>query len=233
MLATPVAAPASEAAKPQASAEARGSMVQKPAAKTEGFFARLWHRVTRTMAGWYHSAVRWLGSWFESAPVAGRSAAASPPVQCPSWTPNWLYQWLCGTSPKPGRLDGGGKIVIAIDPGHGGSDPGAIAPDGWQEKQLTLAVAQRLKSLLEARGLYRVILTRVDDSRIELSERVNLAVVDGAVLFVSLHANTVDGKHRDTVRGAMVFTLTPEATDAVAAKIAASENSTDAIAGGA
>ena len=240
----PIVAEATESPKAKAAAPApapaptdsKALAAAHPATKTEGFLARIWHSVTRTVAGWYHGGVRWIGSWFAAAPApaAGRAGGASAPLEgfrFPSWTPNWLLNFL-GVPPKPkGRLDGTGKIVIAVDPGHGGSDPGAIAPDGWQEKHLTLAVAQRLKLLLESRGNYRVILTRVDDSRIDLEDRVNLAVVDGAVVFVSLHANYLDGKHSQTVRGAMVLTLTPEATDAVAAKIAANENNA-AIDGG-
>ncbi|MEZ5936670.1 MAG: N-acetylmuramoyl-L-alanine amidase [Hyphomonadaceae bacterium] len=100
------------------------------------------------------------------------------------------------------------KPLIVIDPGHGGKDPGTISPSsGRQEKDLTLKVSQELKSALEATGRYEVALTRSADVFIELEDRVTKARDLGADLFISLHA---DAGGRPTVRGASVYTLSPE-----------------------
>ena len=97
------------------------------------------------------------------------------------------------------RTTGGinGKIIV-LDPGHGGSDPGAIGPTGLQEKQVTLPIAEYLKSILEAKGA-KVILTRTTDVDVygphasgvdELQARVNVANGNQADAFISIHINS-------------------------------------------
>jgi N-acetylmuramoyl-L-alanine amidase len=83
--------------------------------------------------------------------------------------------------------------TIAIDPGHGGSDPGAIGVGGLQEKELNLSVALKVENLLRQRGI-NVYLTRRDDTFIELNDRVTRAVNSGADTFVSIHANSFSGE---------------------------------------
>ncbi len=83
------------------------------------------------------------------------------------------------------------KIVVAIDPGHGGYDPGASA-NGLKESDLTWAIAQACKTQLESYGRYTVFLTRAEDENPKQSERVNRAVQAGAALFVSIHINSAD-----------------------------------------
>ncbi len=105
--------------------------------------------------------------------------------------------------PKPQvvnyRTTGGikGKVIV-LDPGHGGSDPGAIGPTGLQEKQVTLPIAEYLKSILEAKGA-KVILTRTTDVDVygphasgvdELQARVNVANSNQADAFISIHINS-------------------------------------------
>lgn len=98
--------------------------------------------------------------------------------------------------------------VIAIDPGHGGSDPGKInAQLRVNEKTFTLDTARRLKKLLEADG-YRVVLTRDDDRFVELAERSAIANRAGADLFISIHFNALAGNTRTT--GVEVFTFAPQ-----------------------
>ncbi|MBI1361651.1 MAG: AMIN domain-containing protein [Alphaproteobacteria bacterium] len=99
------------------------------------------------------------------------------------------------------------KPLVVIDPGHGGKDPGASAPDGTQEKDITLAIALALRDELVATGRYDVALTRSTDTFIELEDRVTKARDLGADLFIALHADA--GKDRDT-RGASIYTLSPE-----------------------
>lgn len=120
------------------------------------------------------------------------------------------------------------KPVIVIDPGHGGADPGAITEDGRYEKDLTLAMARALKGKLEARGRYRVILTRDDDVSVRLRDRVETARAAGAALFISLHADSMERPH---IRGLSVYTLSERASDAEAEALARRENKADLIAG--
>jgi N-acetylmuramoyl-L-alanine amidase len=121
-----------------------------------------------------------------------------------------------------------GKRVIVVDAGHGGIDPGTHGVGGLQEKDVVLAVARRLRDTLEATGRYKVHLTRDRDIFIPLRQRVNIARAAGGDLFVSLHADSND--HRD-VRGASVYTLSEDASDREAAKLAEKENMSDVIAG--
>lgn len=81
--------------------------------------------------------------------------------------------------------------TIVIDPGHGGYDPGAIAANGVEEKDVTLDVARRLQALLEANGELRVLLTRETDRALSLKARVAFANEQEADLFISLHVNSL------------------------------------------
>jgi N-acetylmuramoyl-L-alanine amidase len=120
------------------------------------------------------------------------------------------------------------KQIVAVDAGHGGKDPGTIGVNGTYEKEITIAVARDLARRLEASGRYQVVLTRADDSFIALPDRVRLARVGGAGLFLSLHADSVPNPHQ---RGFSVYTLADEASDAMAAALAQRENDVDRLAG--
>ena len=122
----------------------------------------------------------------------------------------------------------GDRPVIVIDPGHGGIDAGAHGGGGVVEKDVTLAFGKVLGDLLTATGRYRVIYTRTDDSYISLGERVTIARNNAADLFVSVHANSFPG---GSVRGAIVYTVSDEASDKMAATLADTENQSDALAG--
>jgi N-acetylmuramoyl-L-alanine amidase len=93
---------------------------------------------------------------------------------------------------------------MVLDAGHGGEDVGARGPGGTEEKQITLDVARRLRSTLEARLGIRVILTRDDDRVMSLDDRAAVANNSKADLFLSLHANA---SPVSSVRGAEVFHL--------------------------
>lgn len=80
------------------------------------------------------------------------------------------------------------SMTVVIDPGHGGDDRGAVGPSGIEEKQVTLAVAQRVRALATDRGV-RVLLTREDDRQVPLMQRAAFANGAGAAVFISLHAN--------------------------------------------
>lgn len=115
--------------------------------------------------------------------------------------------------------------LIALDPGHGGQDPGALGVSGTQEKGVVIRVAQQLAAELRKGGRYRVMLTRGTDTFVPLRERVARAEEAKADLFLSIHADS----HSDPgVRGASVYTLSEEASDREAAALAARENHADA-----
>ena len=111
--------------------------------------------------------------------------------------------------------------LIALDPGHGGTDPGALGVNGVQEKNVVITVARELQVQLQAGGRYRVMLTRASDTFVALRERVARAEQVKADLFLSIHADS----HPDAdVRGASIYTLSEEASDREAAALAAREN---------
>jgi N-acetylmuramoyl-L-alanine amidase len=86
-----------------------------------------------------------------------------------------------------------GKILVMIDPGHGGKDSGAIGLGGLREVDVILPIAKRVASILESRG-YATKLTRDSDYFVGLDERVELANRYDATIFVSIHANSIDGR---------------------------------------
>ena len=120
-------------------------------------------------------------------------------------------------------------LTIAIDPGHGGEDPGAVGRRGTLEKDVTLAVARRLEKLIAAEPDMRVLLTRDGDYFVPLRARVEKARRVQADLFVSIHA---DAWIRPDVRGSSVFALSERgATSSAAAWMARRENDADLIGG--
>ncbi len=120
------------------------------------------------------------------------------------------------------------KVLVAIDAGHGGVDPGAIGVSGVYEKQIVLNAARVLKSELERTGRYKVLLTRDRDVFLRLRERIAVARGAGADLFVSLHADSIPNRK---LRGASVYTLSEKASDKEANLLAENENKSDIIAG--
>jgi len=121
-----------------------------------------------------------------------------------------------------------GRHVIVIDAGHGGIDPGATSYSGLYEKDIALTAARELRDRLTATGRYEVVLTRDRDMFVSLRERVRIGQERQADLFLSLHADSIAQKQ---LRGAHVYSLSEEASDAAAAAVAAKENKADVIAG--
>jgi N-acetylmuramoyl-L-alanine amidase len=128
----------------------------------------------------------------------------------------------------PATARASSRPVIMLDPGHGGHDPGAIAPDGTFEKTIVLATGLTLREHLEATGRYHVHMTRDTDSFVTLEGRVAMAQNARANLFVSLHCDHLPVAD---LRGASVFTLSPNASDRLSADLADSQNSADQPAG--
>lgn len=123
---------------------------------------------------------------------------------------------------------GPGKMVIVLDPGHGGIDDGAIGPGGAKEKDLVLQFALDVRDALNRNGGFDVLMTRDDDTFIALDERVEFARTNGAQLMVSIHADTVTQSY---VSGATVYTLDETASDELSKALADKENRSDTIAG--
>jgi N-acetylmuramoyl-L-alanine amidase len=120
-------------------------------------------------------------------------------------------------------------IIIVIDPGHGGEDPGAISQSGTQEKDITLAIAQKLKGKIDKEPNMRAALTRDGDYFISLPMRLTKARQLNADLFISVHADAFIKPH---ARGSSVFALSERgATSAAARWLAKKENDADLIGG--
>ncbi len=122
-----------------------------------------------------------------------------------------------------------GPLVIAIDAGHGGEDPGAVGGRRTLEKHVVLAVARRLKARLDAHPGLRGYLVREGDYYISLRERTALARRRGAELFVSIHA---DGFYDRNARGMSVYALSNQGATSEAARwLADKENASDLVGG--
>lgn len=120
-------------------------------------------------------------------------------------------------------------VTIALDPGHGGEDPGAVGRGGHFEKNVVLAIAQRLRAKLEQQPNTRVMLTRDGDYFVPLHVRVQKARKVQADLFVSIHA---DAFIEPTARGSSVFALSEKGASSTAARwLANKENAADLIGG--
>ena len=120
-------------------------------------------------------------------------------------------------------------ITIALDPGHGGEDPGAVGRGGSREKDVVLSIAKRLKAKIEDQPNMRVMLTRDADYFVPLHVRVQKARKVQADLFVSIHA---DAWVESTARGSSVFALSEKGASSTTARVLANkENAADLIGG--
>ncbi len=118
------------------------------------------------------------------------------------------------------------KKTIVIDAGHGGKDPGTIGAAGTYEKVIALAFAKQLRDILVKNPDYRVVLTREDDTFIQLQDRAKIAEKENASIFVSIHLNSSPNKQ---THGFSIYTLNEKATDDEARKIAEKENAADLL----
>lgn len=146
-----------------------------------------------------------------------QSAQAGPSEAKPSPAPG-------GKKPTVSRL-----VTIALDPGHGGEDPGAVGKGGTREKDVVLRIARLLKSELDSQPGVRTYLTRDGDYFVPLGRRVEKARRVGADLMVSIHA---DAWVSPKAKGSSVYVLSQRgATSAAARWMAQKENASDAIGG--
>lgn len=120
-------------------------------------------------------------------------------------------------------------VIVAIDAGHGGEDPGAVGPSGLYEKDVVLSIAHKLRARINAQPGMRAMLTRESDYFVPLQERVLKARRVQADLFVSVHA---DAFMNPEARGASIFALSENgATSAAARWMAKKENASDLVGG--
>lgn len=146
-------------------------------------------------------------------------AQTPPPLPTPSTEPPPLLE----------LPPAGGLRAIVIDPGHGGEDEGARGAKGTVEKNVTLSVARRLKSAIEARLGVRVLLTREGDQNVGPDQRAALANNNKADLFISLHANA---SFRPSAAGAEVLYLGLESYGAEGQQASAAASETLPVVGG-
>ena len=127
------------------------------------------------------------------------------------------------------QMNGQRKVVVAVDAGHGGQDPGAHGPHGALEKNITLAVAKRLATLIDAQPGMKAVLTRNGDYFIPLKRRYEIARDASADMFVSIHA---DAFKNGDAKGSSVWVLSPRGKTSEAARwLADRENRADLIGG--
>jgi N-acetylmuramoyl-L-alanine amidase len=164
----------------------------------------------------------------EPKPFVTKPAPTSDPIaaitRLPAQTmimPAKTLQDVIGTSQR--------KLVVAIDAGHGGKDPGALGPSGVREKAITLAVARELAKQINADPGMKAVLIRDSDSFVPLKQRYMKARAAQADLFISIHA---DASPNNTASGASVFVLSTRGASSQAARwLADQENAADLVGG--
>jgi N-acetylmuramoyl-L-alanine amidase len=136
--------------------------------------------------------------------ATGPGAAAAPPIE-----------------PAGPASAAAAPITIVVDPGHGGTETGAIGPGGLQEKDVTLEIAKRVAAALPRALACRTVLTRDTDLLISLDDRTSIANHEKADLFLSIHANS---SRAASAQGSETYYLSLEASDKIAQEVASREN---------
>jgi N-acetylmuramoyl-L-alanine amidase len=158
-------------------------------------------------------------------------SASPPPTTRPAGTPADAQRDPAAAAlpPQTAQAKIDRLVVVAVDPGHGGEDPGASGPTGLHEKDVVLAIAMLLRDRLNANPNMRAMLTRDADFFVPLHERVKKARRVQADLFVSIHA---DAFMNPEARGASVFALSQNGASSSAARwMANRENASDLVGG--
>jgi N-acetylmuramoyl-L-alanine amidase len=165
----------------------------------------------------------------ESQAAGANGAVSAPPVVTTQPLIHPTAPSRAPAAPAPGSSKVTRMVTIALDPGHGGEDPGASGATGVHEKDIVLEVARRLKRKLEALPNTRVMLTRDADYFVPLGTRVDKARKVQADLFVSIHA---DAFVERSARGSSVFVLSEKGASSSAARwLASDQNKADLIGG--
>ena len=156
----------------------------------------------------------------EMLPATTEAPSPAPPAAAPSPGED---------DPLPIPAPAAGLRTIVIDPGHGGDEHGARGPSGTLEKDVTLQVARRLRTMIESRLGLRVFLTRDDDRTLSLDDRAAYANSQKADVLISIHANAA---LRPAMKGAEVYYLSVDRAAAEAARMGASSEALPALGGG-
>ena len=166
-----------------------------------------------------------------SGAVAAAVAPAAPSADAMPGDPTPAAAPVAVRALQPAHSPGrdGRDIVVAVDAGHGGEDPGASGPAGTHEKDVTLAIARALAAKLNARPGIHAVLTRDSDRLIDLRERFERARNAHADLFVSVHADSV---RNHSITGASVYTLSYHGASSEAARRLADRENATVLKGG-
>ncbi|WP_395142018.1 N-acetylmuramoyl-L-alanine amidase [Schlegelella aquatica] len=166
-----------------------------------------------------------LGEFIDRMNRSPSVAAAPTPAPAPAPAPLTPREPLdAKTKSKIDRL-----VIVALDPGHGGEDPGAIGPSGLKEKDVVLQIARKLRDHINAQPNMRAMMTRDADFFVPLHQRVEKARRVQADLFISIHADAFITPH---ARGASVFALSDRGATSTAARwLANKENAADLVGG--
>ncbi|MBP8220906.1 MAG: N-acetylmuramoyl-L-alanine amidase [Aeromonadaceae bacterium] len=167
-----------------------------------------------------------------------KTSSRTPTLPAKSSTPTTsasMRQPLSSTptpvsSTKSVAPSGSGMVIIAVDAGHGGKDPGAIGPRGTHEKTVTLAVARELTDLINRQPGMRAVMTRTGDYFVDLNARSEIARRQKAQLLISIHADSVDNA---TARGASVWILSNKRVDREMDKLLGQQDKHTQLLGGA
>jgi N-acetylmuramoyl-L-alanine amidase len=125
--------------------------------------------------------------------------------------------------------DGDRDVIVAVDAGHGGVDPGAIGHNGTREKDVTLAIARDLAARIDTQPGMRAVLTRDRDEFLELRDRIQRAHTAHADMFVSIHADSIPDR---SISGASVYILSVHGASSEAAReLAEGQNAVDLLGG--
>ena len=163
---------------------------------------------------------------------ATSTAAQSSPTQSTPRQPTKVQPSVSErpVSPQPMTPAGSAEVVIAVDAGHGGKDPGAIGPRGTHEKSVTLAVARELAEQINRQPGMRAVMTRTGDYFVDLNARSEIARRHKAQLLISIHADSVDNS---TARGASVWILSNKRVDREMDKLLGQQDKHTQLLGGA
>jgi len=161
-------------------------------------------------------------SWVASASRPAVPAPAPSPVPVPVVAPPPVAAPPSAPPPVVRPPGAGRQVVVVVDAGHGGHDPGALGRSGLREKDVTLAISRRLVDRLNDEPGMRGVLTRRDDRFLGLRERMETARSANADLFISIHADAAENRQ---ARGSTVYVLSAKAaSDEASRRLAAREN---------
>jgi N-acetylmuramoyl-L-alanine amidase len=194
-----------------------------------GVFRPGWSRLVLELDGPFLVSVAEMATADDKARVTVRLAAAEAAAFAAAAALPEPAEWQLPEAVVSGpRVDrGSGSLVVVLDPGHGGIDPGAER-QGQSEAKLMLGFARQLKELLLREGAFKVVMTREEDVFVPLEARISIARAENADVLISLHA---DALAEGEAVGAVVYTLSEEASDEAAAALAERHDRDDLLAG--